>query len=227
MASLWRILAGGATAAASIAASPFTGGASLAGLSVVPSILGSGKPKTPAATDPNAPPTIDSLIGKQSTTANNLISGGDDLAAKGEAGVDLSLNHLTKVLSGDRATVTNELAPEYDQILGQYDTARRNIMQTGPRGGGKGEAVAESFFKQADTTSRVTSEARSGAAEKIAAISGARASRGAATRTTGIAALDNILQALTAKRGQTMATYGQVGEGLGAIVASLLKKATG
>lgn len=234
MASLWKILGG----IGAIAASPFTGGASLApGIGLLTSgAFDKGKPKDPASGDPT---DLNYLTGKQSRISDSFLTEGASTAKEGEGlvdegvgGLDKSLNFLLPLLGGDKARVTETLAPEYDTILKQYDTARRTALETGPRGGAKGEAVAESTFAQTDAMSRLLQVIRREAASQVASISGAkvsagesRANRGVAKESLGLQSLDNVIASLTAKRGQNLQTYGDIGQGVGSVLASLILRA--
>ena len=227
MANLWKILGGIGMAAASAVpgvgavlgpASKFlipamrVGGSALATSGAVSGRGGGDSSKL----------NIDAILGKEKELSEKFLTEGADLSSSGEASVDTGLKYLTKILSGDKSTVTEALAPEYEQILSQYDTARRNLMETGPRGGAKGEKVAESYFSQADAMSRLMQIARGEAAKEVARIGEARAGRGVAKEVTGLRSVDSILQTLTEKRRQNVATFGDIGQGIGSIIAAMI-----
>jgi hypothetical protein len=226
--SIWKKLLG----LGSLVAAPFTFGLSAA---AAPFLLkgdgGSDAPKEEKV-------DLDTLTRKQSDISSRFLTEGADTAKAGEGlvdegvgGLDKSLKYLLPLIGGDKAAVTSTLAPEYDTILKQYDTARRTISETGPRGGAKGEAIAESTFGQADAMSRLLQVIRREAASEVARVSGmkisageGRAGRGLAKEGLGLQSLDQAIAALTAKRGQNLQTYGDIGQGVGSIVASILLK---
>lgn len=225
MASLWKILGGIGSVAASfipgvgpVVSGLLRAGGTGLGLSGLKSSDGG------SSSGSDANPGLDSLLSKQSSISSKLLGEGSDLAASGEATIDKSLHYLMPLLGGDKTAVTQTLAPEYDTILQQYDTARKTASETGPRGGAKGEAIAESTFKQADALSRLLQVVRREAANSVTGIGESRANRGVAKEATGIQSLDQAIASLTAKRGQNLQTYGDIGQGIGSVVASLLLK---
>ena len=231
--SIWKKLLG----IGSIVAAPFTGGLSLAGAPLL--FSGGGKSKDGDSEEEDV--SLDSLTRKQSSISTKLLGEGSEASKEGESlvdegvgGLDKSLKYLLPLIGGDKSAVTSTLAPEYDTILKQYDTARRTISETGPRGGAKGEAIAESTFAQADAMSRLLQVIRREASSEVARVSGmkvsageSRANRGVAKESLGLQSLDNVIASLTAKRGQNLQTYGDIGQGIGSVVASLLLKGSG
>jgi len=220
MASLWKILGGVAGIAGQVFGLP-TGAA---GVGLLTSGLTSGGKKKTTTGDGEEASDLDSLVGKQSSLSSKFLGEGSNLAGRGEESIDKSLRYLMPLLGGDKTAVTSTLAPEYDTILQQYDTARKTASETGPRGGAKGEAIAESTFKQADALSRLLQVVRREAASEVTRIGESRANRGVAKEGLGIQSLDNVIASLTAKRGQNLQTYGDIGQGIGSVVASLLLK---
>src|SRR3990167_2872008 len=108
MASLWKILAGVGAAAAA----PVTGGTSL-GL-ILPAItatagsglISAGFRDSGGGGAKSGSLNIDSIIGKQSDISSRFLKEGSDLSQEGENEVDTSLRYLTRLLSGNRADIT-------------------------------------------------------------------------------------------------------------------------
>src|SRR5882672_10814575 len=74
--------------------------------------------------------SIEGLTGSQGQTSFNA---GQQTLQSGENALAPVISQLTKLVKGDTADTDQALAPQINQIQGQFDAAR-NIVSAGPRG---------------------------------------------------------------------------------------------
>ncbi len=56
---------------------------------------------------------------------------------------------FTALMSGDRKTILDTLAPEVDTLTSQYDTGKKTAEEFAPRGGGRAAVLEELPFRKA------------------------------------------------------------------------------
>lgn len=94
------------------------------------------------------------------------ISGGMQTTASGTSAMAPGLDYLTRLVKGDQADVNQAIAPEEQRLNDQY-SAIRNMISSGPRGGGKEAALAAAPYQKADTEAGLISQKRQAAAGEL------------------------------------------------------------
>lgn len=95
-----------------------------------------------------------------------IISGGMQTTASGTSAMAPGLDYLTRLVKGDQADVNQAIAPEEQRLNDQY-SAIRNMISSGPRGGGKEAALAAAPYQKADTEAGLISQKRQAAAGEL------------------------------------------------------------
>jgi hypothetical protein len=113
-----------------------------------------------------------------------------------------SMQYWQNILSGNKAEMESAIAPEKEGILERYRAARKKISQTGARGGGTNEAVAQSEFSQAGDTAKLLQQLRPQAAQQSAQIASQVANLGLNESNLGLTSLTAALQGILSERGQ-------------------------
>ena len=95
-----------------------------------------------------------------------IVSGGMQTTASGTSAMAPGLDYLTRLVKGDQADVNQAIAPEEQRLNDQY-SAIRNMISSGPRGGGKEAALAAAPYQKADTEAGLISQKRQAAAGEL------------------------------------------------------------
>lgn len=222
----------GIEAVGGVVGAPFTGGASLALTGAgINGLVGDFSKKnsgtaSSSSPSPSSQAYIDSLIKQSSAKSDTLSAAGSSDKTKGAAALDPSMAYLMKILSNDSNAVGEASAPANATILSQYDTARRAVADLPGRGGAKGEKIAESYFSQASDMTRTLETIRPDAAKQLSAMGLDLSKLGLSEEELSQSGLLDIIRSLTsantAKRGQNLQTYSDLGNGIGKIISSLL-----
>jgi hypothetical protein len=190
---------------------PLTGGLSSA---LIPGARGSASsaPAGPQPLTPEEQAFINQLMGSAGTAAtrsNEFLDRSGSLFDTAGRGFTQAGDYWSKILGGDDKALMELMGPETDAIAKQYDTARKNIQATAPRGGGRSFALSKSRYEQAGDVGTLLTKARPMAAQQILGVASGAAGAGSAaggigTGEAGIgtSALTSGLGSLTSRRGQ-------------------------
>lgn len=188
--------------------------------------------------DPNAP-FAEQLYGRRnpgqklqfmSDTLN--IAGQKDIAS-GTSLLNQPLDYWKKILEPPTRTgLLEQEAPVVSSVVGQYSTGRKALAQA-PRGGGTNAVSANLPFEESgaitgllqNRLSDVLNTLQPEAANAITGISGILSSLGLSELGISSQDLQALIGAKIAQAGQNTAAAGQAGQGIGAIIASLITKA--
>ena len=107
---------------------------------------------------------LQSMTNLLGTQGQQTFSSGQQQYGAGVQDFGPSMQYWQNILSGNKAEMESSIAPEKEGILDRYRAARKKIAQTGQRGGGTNEAVAQSEFSQAGDTAKLLQELRPQAA---------------------------------------------------------------
>lgn len=77
------------------------------------------------------------------------------------------MDYWSRLLSGNRASMTSALAPELNQMADQYQAARASAAALTPRGGGRASILAQLPFQQARDASTLMQTIRPQAAQGL------------------------------------------------------------
>lgn len=171
----------------------------------------------PGVSDWTDPGSISTTAG---VTASNLSSQGSGLVGGGMATFAPVIQQLMRIIQGNQTEVDTALAPQESSIMAQYDTARRNIANFTPRGGGQTSALAGSRIAEAGKISDLRSSARTSAIGELASIGGTELSAGANLESTGLQGILATLQSAITERGQNLSFFGDLGKGIGSLLGA-------
>ena len=135
---------------------------------------------------------------------------------QGKAGIDESMGYFNKLLSGDRATAKQAIAPEANAAVAGSDAAKRQEARMGTARGGGTAGVAQT--RGTDVTAQIDNMlfgARSGAAGKLGAMGGQLLSTG------GGAASDLLSASIESQKSSDKKSAG-LGQAIGGLVSALL-----
>lgn len=126
---------------------------------------------------------------------------------KSQADLQPAIDYFTKLLSGDRATVTSAAQPQVDQIGQQFD-AVRSMTSLNPRGGGGASARAKSPTDQIAQITALINQLRGSAATGLTAATGqeagtanSRGQLGLAESGLGFQDLQSAIQSVESRKG--------------------------
>jgi len=202
-------------------------GAGIGGDLLAHHLAGGGDKKTaqPAAgtTDPYTDLLQKQAAGAQAEGAASSSAGTDAIAPV--------MKYLQSILGGDPQAMLAATQPERGRVIDQYDTARRNAAEFGPRGGGTTGALAKSRFDQASSLSDITSSTRRDAAATEGQLGLQLKSLGLSAEQLASTDLNSIINAIlnkqyldVQKRGQNAGLLGDVGSAAGSIISAIITK---
>jgi hypothetical protein len=154
----------------------------------------------------------------------SLFGTGSSLLSGGMASLQPVIDHLMKLLSGDPGAVDQAAAPQVARVIDQYDTARKNIAEFSPRGGGTNSALAGSRVQEGRDISDVKNNAITSAISQLAQVGGTELSAGEAASSSGLQGMLQTLQAAIQSKGQNIDLLSSLGGGLGTLLAAFIKR---
>lgn len=250
MANWKKILLGGAA----LAAAPFTGGLSIpllgsvgtglavGGLSTALGGIGDKGGKNTAAgsqtTTPQALPTFGGADDALKASSEALTAKSHQLGDQGDKALNQVLDYYGKLTSGDPNAVLDATKAQRGRVIDQYDTARKNILEFNPRGGGTTSTLAQSRLDEASALSDATSTATGDAAKIMAGLGPQLEGLGLSAQQLADADVGTIINAVLAKqqlaqgdksldlqkRGQNISGASGFGEAIGNILGLILTR---
>jgi hypothetical protein len=132
-------------------------------------------------------------------TGSAVLTGGlDDMFASSE--------YWKKLLSGDRDTIQQAIAPQAGRIINQYDAARKATLETNPRSGARAQTLSELPFRQISDVNSLTAGIQPAAANALTGIGTTKLAQGSNLLRGGTQDLQSILNLLLNQRGETLKT---------------------
>lgn len=135
----------------------------------------------------------DALQASQGHLADIMAATGKQSAKEGSTlfnlalpGLEKSESYFGKLASGDPNALATANAPAIQQITGQSDAAKKNIMQDNPRGGERGLALQEADINKGAQISQLTTGSYLKSFESLAGLGGQNVSQGNAATGTGL-----------------------------------------
>jgi hypothetical protein len=150
-------------------------------------------------------------------------SSAQQLLPQATASLGATERYYAPLLSGNRQSMLEAVAPEANTIISQYDTAKRAAAEFAPRGGGRTTTLAELPFSESGAITNLLNQVRPNAAGATADIGktyGALASS-LLSRNTGAAS--SLLNYSLASRGQSYGMAEQMGGSIGSLLYNYLK----
>lgn len=123
----------------------------------------------------------------------NLKQGGRDLNLVGD--------FFKQLLTGDRTTVGQVLAPEIQAVMSQYDATKRNLGEYGPRGGGQVAALGSLAQQEAGQVGSLYSGARQRGAQGLEGIGQSLGQLGLGASGLGAQSFGQMLQSILGEQG--------------------------
>jgi hypothetical protein len=134
-----------------------------------------------------------SLQDAQTSLANTMSSTGKQSAKEGGTlfnlalpGLEKSEAYYGKLSSGDPAALARANAPAIQQISSATDSAKKNIIQDAPRGGGRDLALAEADINKGAEVSKLTTGSYLSSFGSLSNLGGQNVSQGNAATATGL-----------------------------------------
>lgn len=118
-------------------------------------------------------------------------------------------SYWSKILSGDKAAMTEAVAPSVRMLQTSYDAARKNVNQNMARGGYQSAAAAELPFQRAGAISDLLSKLQPEAATQITNLAKILGDLGLSETSLGQNLLNMALNAQLTRRGQNVQEHGQ------------------
>lgn len=165
---------------------------------------------------------ITSLTGQQQEASKFALGEAKQTLGQAREALQGPLEFYQTLLGGDRTALTETLAPEIGTVVGQFDTARKNIAQFAPRGGGRSAVLGESRFKVADIITQLLAKSRREAAGQVAAIGGQLGALGSSELATAGGIAGGTISSLLVRREQEIAAQTQLGTGIGKLLAQIV-----
>jgi hypothetical protein len=162
-----------------------------------------------------------------------MASTGQQSAQEGSTLFNLALPGLTqtegyygKLASGDPAALSRANAPAIQQITGQSNQAKQNIIADQPRGGERNLALEEADINKGAQISNLTTGSYLNAFPSLAGLGGQNVSQGTAATSTGLQGMNAAanqygqLQQLNNEQKSTMLGFASSLAGAGATIAA-------
>lgn len=156
---------------------------------------------------------------------------GQEFIGQGQEAIIPALEYYNNILSSNPAGVLEATKPERGRVIDQYDTARRNLVNFGPRAGGTASSLAGLEVAKANQLSDLTAEARRTGASESADLGATLAGLGITEENAGAQNLSSAIQALltkagydVTKRGQNLEAASGLGEAAGTLIGILLTR---
>lgn len=133
------------------------------------------------------------LQAAQANLANVMASTGQQSAEEGSTlfnlalpGLEQSEAYYGKLASGDPLALARANAPAIQQITGNANSAKKNIIADNPRGGERNLALEESDLTSGAQISQLTTGSYTGSFPSLAGLGGQNVSQGNQATSTGI-----------------------------------------
>ena len=160
---------------------------------------GGGAASAPAQSAANDP-VIKDLLAGQSQIRDFTIGQATKSLRRAEAAADPVQDFLSRLLSGDKATTAQAIGPQANTVLEQYESARQTALQGAPRGGGRGQTLAQIPFQKAGAISSLIQKTIPTATEGLTRLAGIEGGIGTSLAATGAQVGAQSLQALLTSR---------------------------
>lgn len=185
----------------------------LGGISAIAPLFAGGGSSNKALTD---------AIAAAQKSATDLGTEGKALTAQGTTALGPIMKYLQAIASGDPTALLNATRPERTRVLDQYDTARKTIANTQPRGGGQASAMVNATTRQASDLAAVGSNAQHAATDTAAQLASGLLSAGVNTEHAATAGLINVIGPLLQKAQADKRSIADTFEGIAAVLGPLL-----
>lgn len=157
----------------------------------------------------------------QTSAASKLMPWGQNLMEQGGAGLTSLLPYYTKAAFGDRATLSNLVAPELQQIREGYDRPLQSLTELSPRTGTTAASNAAILSGRGDALARAYTDARTRGMQGLQSLSGQLAGLGTSAEGAAFGGLAGasqgnlgLLSQLFNIRNQNNQQSSQIGAGL-------------
>lgn len=157
---------------------------------------------------------------KQNTTS--LTNTGKALGESGSDVMGPALQYLKAVTGGDPAAIAEAIKPERRRIIDQYDTAKKNVAEFGPRGGGTAGALAQVNATEAGDLATAGAQARQGAMSQATSTGTALQGLGVGATQAAGQNLQTSLQAYMKQAEDSGKSAADIGMGIAKIVGMFL-----
>lgn len=139
------------------------------------------------------------------------------------------VDYYSALLGPNPQMLMQAMQAERGRVIDQYDTARKNIGEFGPRGGGTTSAMAQSRLSEAHDLSDIFAESKRDAAQNAGTVGVSLAGLGLSADQLASADLSQVLQMILAEKGidvgadlQRRGQNAQALTGLGSAAGTLL-----
>jgi len=146
----------------------------------------------------------------------NQFNSGQGILNQGVGNVNAATGFFSPLLNGNRAQMTNMLAPEIGQINQANQQKMNEIATLDPRGGGRNSALVQQEFAPLEQTNQLLQTIRPQAAgqmgalgQLLAQIGGQQQQQGLSQYGLGLECNNQLLQTLLGRRGQNVTESGQ------------------
>lgn len=164
----------------------------------------------------NTQPLINQLTANSATGAARAPANLD----KASSNLDDASGYFSGLLKGTPANRMAAVAPEVNSITAQYDTAKKNIANNSPRGGGAVLAGNAADIAKAGGIGNLLASVRPAAANALTSIGALFGNLGTAELSNSTSAAGAGANAGLALGGQNNAILGSIGQGVGTLLTA-------
>jgi len=129
---------------------------------------------------------------------------------------------FTALMSGDRKTILDTLAPEVDTLTSQYDTGKKTAEEFAPRGGGRAAVLEELPFRKAGEINKMVQGARTTGASGLESVAQLFGSLGTSELGGGLSAANSAFSNTQAAKENAQQQQAAAGQAVGALIALLV-----
>ncbi len=141
---------------------------------------------------------------------------------KASAGLSKVSDFFSALMSGDRNSILNVLAPEVDTLTSQYDTGRKTGEEFAPRGGGRGAALEELPFRKAGDINKLVQGAREKGAAGLTSVSSLFGQLGTSELGGGVNAANSAFGNIQDAKVNQQQQQAAAGSAIGGLIALLV-----
>jgi hypothetical protein len=131
-------------------------------------------------------------------------------------------NFFQALMSGDRKTILNTLAPEVDTLTSQYDTGRKTAEEFAPRGGGRGAALEELPFRKAGEINKLVQGAQTTGASGLTSVASLFSNLGLGELSGGNTAANSAFTNIQTAKENQQQQQAAAGQAVGSLIALLV-----
>lgn len=189
--------------------------------------IGSALLSKPSGTTKGALGGLSNLLQTEVAGGQKGLTAAGPMLSGSRAALGTAQNYLQSLVGGGKTAAMDAAAPEVNTILSQYDTAKKNLSQFAPRGGGTNSQLANLPFQESGAITNLLGSERSNAAQLLSSLGLGEGGLGSSLLPRDSGAGSSLLNYGLQNQEQQGQMFGQVGTSLGTLLGTLFNQGGG